>query len=193
MNQITDRQSRFLELFEPHRPNLDRFALSMAGGNRELARDVVAETVMIAYERFETVREPAAFLSFLFTIASRTCRRYQGEGKRDVPIDERRAEMIVDPGTPPDVAADIARLRTALDVLPPKVREAIVLFELIGLPMKEIREIQGGSLTAVKVRVSRGRKRLREILGEEPEKDPAGERNGERRSDLRTHSIGAQL
>ena len=43
--------------------------------------------------------------------------------------------------------------------------KALTLFEISGLSLEEIREIQGGSLPGVKSRVQRGRKKLAEIMG----------------------------
>lgn len=160
----TDRHDRFLSLFEPLQPRLERFVLAMVR-DPEHARDVAAETAMIAYERFETVRDPAAFLSFLFTIAVRAHRAMEKRERRTERIDDASIALLLDKGTPPDVAADIGRVYDALQTLPAKQREAVVLFEIIGLPMKEIRDVQGGTLSAVKVRIMRGRRRLAVLLG----------------------------
>lgn len=146
--------------------SLERYVLALTG-DRETGRDVVAETVLIAYERFETLRTPAAFLSFLFTIATRVHRQHLRVAKRTESIGEEQIEQLFDPGLMPDVAADIGAVYRALGKLPEKQREAVVLFEIMGVPMKEIVEIQGGTLTAVKVRISRGRKRLSVLLGVE--------------------------
>lgn len=154
-----------MALFKPAQGRLERFALAMTR-DADSARDVVAETVMVAWERFDTLRSPDAFLSFLFTIATRVHRaaeRKRGPVTSD--ISAETIENILDPGTPPDVAADIAAVYHALHDLPERQREALVMFEILGFTMKEIRDVQGGTLTAVKVRVHRGRKRLAELLG----------------------------
>jgi RNA polymerase sigma-70 factor (ECF subfamily) len=160
----TETQERFMALFAPLQPRLERFALAMAR-DPERARDVVAETALIAYERFATVRDPQAFLGFLFTIAARTHRAMVKREGRTERIDEAAIALLLDTGTPPDVAADIGRVYDALQSLPAKQREAVILHEIIGLPMKEIRDVQGGTLSAVKVRVMRGRRRLALLLG----------------------------
>ncbi|MGE3799732.1 MAG: RNA polymerase sigma factor [Candidatus Kapaibacterium sp.] len=166
MNSSQEKQQRFLALFQPVQASLERYVLALTG-DRETGRDVVAETVLIAYERFETLRTPAAFLSFLFTIATRVHRQHLRVAKRTESIGEEQIEQLFDPGLMPDVAADIGAVYRALGKLPEKQREAVVLFEIMGVPMKEIVEIQGGTLTAVKVRISRGRKRLSVLLGVE--------------------------
>jgi RNA polymerase sigma-70 factor (ECF subfamily) len=51
--------------------------------------------------------------------------------------------------------------------LPAKYREAIVLAEIVGMKLEEVAEIQEASLTAVKSRVSRGKRKLAKLLGVE--------------------------
>ena len=51
-----------------------------------------------------------------------------------------------------------------LGKLPPKQKEALVLYEITGLTLKEIREIQGGTLSGVKSRLKRGRNSLSELM-----------------------------
>lgn len=59
---------------------------------------------------------------------------------------------------------DLDQLIFALDRLPARERESIVLFELSGLSLKEIQEIQGGTLSGVKSRMSRARAKLKLLL-----------------------------
>lgn len=165
MHETTDRQREFLELYEPLSERLERFVRSTAR-DRETARDVLAETVMVAYEGFDRLRDRKAFLSWLFTVAVRTNRRYRQRDDRTVSAPDGMFEELVAGGTPPDTAADVDRLHAALARLPEKEREAVVLFELSGLAMKEIAKIEGISTAAAKMRVSRGRKRLTELMTE---------------------------
>ncbi len=159
-----DRQQRFLRLFEPVQPRLQRFVLAMTR-NEDLAKDIIGETVLIAFERIDALRHDAAFLSFLFTIATRVHRKRRKELERTVGIDDEEVVRIFDKATPPDVAADIAALYRALEQLPAKQREAVLLYELTGLSTREIRDAQGGTLVGVRVRIARGRKKLAQLLG----------------------------
>jgi RNA polymerase sigma-70 factor (ECF subfamily) len=51
-----------------------------------------------------------------------------------------------------------------LNKMPTKQKEAIVLFEISGLSLNEIHQIQGGSLSGVKSRIGRGRQHLEQKL-----------------------------
>lgn len=192
------KQSTFMTLYAPLQPKLERFVLAMTR-SPETAKDIVSETVLIAYERFDSIRSHEAFLSFLFTVATRAYRKQLRRAKR-LDVGTEDLELLLDPGTPPDVAADISTVYEALDRLPAKTREAIILFEILGLSMKEIREIQGGTLVGVKVRISRGRKKLAEILGVGEASIPASARNHQTPEEVpvrvdKTHlySVGIRL
>ena len=45
------------------------------------------------------------------------------------------------------------------------MRETVVLFDVSDLSLEEIRRIQGGTLSGVKMRLKRGRERLARVLG----------------------------
>jgi len=62
-------------------------------------------------------------------------------------------------------AAELAdRIDAALAQLPPDTREAIVLSRVSGLGLDEIAELLGTSNGALRVRLSRGLNRLKEVL-----------------------------
>ena len=160
-----------MRLYGPLRPRLERFVAAMTN-DREEARDLVAETTLKAYEGFDTLRDQKAFLSWLFTIASRLCKKRHLRERWFDTYDEEQARRIPDSGTSPEVSADVALLYSALATLPEEQREAVVLFEIADLGLKEISAIQKTSLSGVKSRVTRGRRRLAKALGvsEEPQK-----------------------
>lgn len=160
----TTRREQFMRLYEPLRPKLSRFAMAMTN-DREEARDLVAETTLQAYEGFDSVRDHTAFLSWLFTIASRIYKKRSLRERWYDDYDEEHARRMPDSGTSPDASADVALLYKALSRLPDEQREAVILFEISDLPLKEIARIQGSTLSGVKSRVTRGRKRLAKLLG----------------------------
>jgi len=59
-----------------------------------------------------------------------------------------------------------ARVRRAVQVLPQKYREVVVLRYLQGLEIAEICELLGARVNAVQVRLNRAKKRLKEQLGD---------------------------
>jgi RNA polymerase sigma-70 factor (ECF subfamily) len=135
--------------------------------DRGAAEDLVSDTILAALERFNCLNDPQAFLSYLFTIATRIHRRRRWRNRLFGAYDPKRAELLHDTGTSPEVSADVHALYDAMRRLPKAQREAIALFEISGLSIEEIRVIQGGTVSAVKMRLSRGRERLAGLLGVE--------------------------
>jgi RNA polymerase sigma-70 factor (ECF subfamily) len=157
-------KAQFLHLLEEVHTRLWRFAFSITHDETE-ADDLLSDTVLAAFERFDTLKDPQAFTSFLFTIATRINRHNQDRRRRYDKYDPELAETIPSTNIAPDVAADILLIREALSLLPEKQRETIILFEISGFSLQEIREIQGGTLSGVKSRLRRARKDLAKLLG----------------------------
>jgi RNA polymerase sigma-70 factor (ECF subfamily) len=158
------KQERFLGLLQPRLEDLSRFCMAMTG-ERESARDLMSDVILAAWERFDALREEKAFLSYLFTIARRTWNRRRRRARLFGDYDDERAQSIPSSGTPVWIGADIQALYRALAKLPDAQREALVLFEISGLSIKEVCEVQNASLSAVKSRISRGRSKLADLLG----------------------------
>ncbi len=167
---LDDRSERFLRLLEAQQDTLWRFVRSMVRSHHE-AEDVVQETIVQALEGFHRLRDEQAFVSFLFTIASRIVKRQRWRRRLFGEYDEVAAEQHHHSDPLPDVQADLVLLRAALQKLPVKTREAIVMFEINGFSLEEIREVQGGSLSGVKSRLVRGRQQLARLLDVEPERE----------------------
>ena len=159
------KQERFMNLLRPFHKRLERFALTMTR-NREDAKDVVGETVLLAYEHLEQLRNDDAFLGFLFTIASRVSQRRTFRRREETATAEQ-VEALFDNFTQPDVALDVQFLYEALDKLPLEQREAVIMAEITGLSHKEIQKVQGGTISGVKVRIFRAKRRLAQLLGVE--------------------------
>ena len=162
---LEEEKKRFLELLEPIRPGLARYCRAICR-DRETSRDLASETILIAYEHFSSMSgDDKSFASYLFITATRLNKRWLWRGKRKVAYDADRALEIRDHNPPPDTGAEVELLYTALKRLPLAQREAVIMFEISGLSLEEIRQIQGGSLSGVKSRVARGREKLAKLLG----------------------------
>lgn len=158
-----EKQEAFLELLEPVRADLSRFANAMTS-NRDDAYDLVSDTILVAYEGFEKIRKKESFKAWLFTVASRLFKRNKWRRRFFGKYDADLAEQIADPEPSPDTNIDVQVLYNALEKLPIKQKEAVILFEISGFSLEEIRELQGGTLSGVKSRLKRARERLAELL-----------------------------
>jgi RNA polymerase sigma-70 factor (ECF subfamily) len=166
-NPNRDKQEAFLDLLEPHKTGLMRFCRALTNDS-DTAKDLASEAILIAFERFDKLKNTAAIKSYLYTIASRLARTERKRSQRKASFDEALEQPAST--TSPEILTDIHFLQEALDKLSEREREAIIMFEISGLSLDEIREIQGGSLSGIKMRLVRGRKSLQKMLGIREEK-----------------------
>jgi RNA polymerase sigma factor (sigma-70 family) len=152
----------FAVLVRRHQNALYRYGRGL-GLDHDTALDLVQETFVKAFARFDQCRETDKFQSWLFRIFRNTM--------LDWAKNVRRMEVsILDQDYPADDRdfAERHALREAigeaLAVLPPILREAFLLRHDLGHSYEEIAEIAGISLSAAKMRVARGREALREAL-----------------------------
>lgn len=158
----------FWEIYDRHYARVHGYAASML---RDLAAsdDVVQETFIRAQANLDALREPEKVTAWLFRIAHNLC------------IDHLRARQSspIDPSADPDAAGaseaasaqqDIERkqmsdcVRAMIDRLPESHRAVILLFDIEGLSHEEIANVLGIEPGAVKVRLHRARKKLRDVL-----------------------------
>ncbi|MBI5326219.1 MAG: RNA polymerase sigma factor [Ignavibacteriae bacterium] len=159
-----NKQEEFSKLLETVRESLTRFVMALTR-SKEDSKDLLQDTIIIAYEYFEKIEEKKAFLSFLFTTASRLYRRRKLRTKIFGLFEQKYAESIKSDDPSPECSTDVSILYQFLEKLPYNQREALILFELSGFSLQEIKEIQGGSLSGVKSRLKRGRKKLAQLMG----------------------------
>lgn len=156
-----------MELLQPVYDGLYRFIYAMTR-QRDKADDLMSETILKAYEGFETLKEKQAFFSFVLTIAKRLHKRREWRA-RLFSFDNEAIEASYSYGVSPETTVDTQIMLEALNDLPEKQREALILFEISGFSIEEICAIQGGTLSGVKSRLARGRQKLAALLGHDSE------------------------
>ncbi len=144
-------------------PNLRAFAVSLCG-DVERADDLVQETLLKAWNHFDSFQEGTNLRAWLFTILRNTyfseCRRRRREVEdRD---GKRAADLAVHPDQPGYL--DMQDFRAALNLLPPDQREALVLVGAAGFSYDEAAAICGCAVGTIKSRVNRARSKLTELL-----------------------------
>lgn len=159
---IDKKQEAFIALYEPVHEQFERFCRARVYGDMEHG-DLINETLLVSFDKFDTIRNKEAFLSFLFSVAIRILAKNHRKN-RIAEIHESQWELIADQSIPPDISADVHYLYSALALLSEDQRESIILFEISGFSIKEIAEMQGASESAVKLRLKRGREKLTKVL-----------------------------
>jgi RNA polymerase sigma-70 factor (ECF subfamily) len=142
-------------------------------GRPEDAEEVAQETLMKAFENFNSLREPERVRAWIFRIAKNAClmqrRKSVFAPEHEVSIDELApsAEPAGE-ALPPDSEFLQAELRHVLDrvivELQPVYRAVVMLRDLEGLNTEETAQILEVSADVVKTRLHRGRTALRQKL-----------------------------
>ena len=174
---MNDYQKKFLTLYEPVHESFARFCHAKAYGLME-PEDLISETVLVALEKFDKIKNDEAFLSFLFSVATNILRSKNRRLKFRSEYHESEAFTLKDEGIDAETRLDVAILYKALNELPETQKEALILFEISGVSLKEIAEIQNSKLSAVKQRLKRGRVALADIFkSEKLLNEPANKRS----------------
>jgi RNA polymerase sigma-70 factor, ECF subfamily len=170
-------KTRFEQLVLPHvdaAVNLARWLLR----NPDDAEDVAQEAVLRAYRFFGGFRGGDA-RAWLLQIVRNSCYTWL-ERRMPVELVEEFNEELHQVSSPnPETIAfkarDRAKLREALESLPVRAREVIVLRELEGCSYKEISEIAAIPMGTVMSTLSRAREKLAQILGGSTAKEASNE------------------
>lgn len=156
------KQYRFLSLYEPVHDRFERFCRARVYGEMEY-NDLMNETLLVAYNKFDSLKSPEAFLSFLFGISVRLLANSNRKMKAKTGAYEDVLGALAGKDQT-DLDAEVHLLHSALAMLKTEQRECLILFEISGFSIREIAEIQSVSEDAVKQRLRRGRIQLTTIL-----------------------------
>lgn len=141
--------------------------------SEEDARDVVQEAYLRAWKGIRRFRGDAQFSTWMYRITANAAATAANKRRRlrTVHLDEVADPVETEVALHPELATEntelLAELAAALDELPPRLRSLVVLKDVYGLSHEDIAEELGISVTAAKVRLHRGRKRMRDLLYEE--------------------------
>lgn len=152
------KQDAFLSLYEPVHERFERFCRARVYGNMD-PKDLINESLLVAFDRFDSLRSKEAFLSFLIGISVRILSNNH-QKKKEQRLSAADEQKAVTRSSDPDIHF----LYEALSMLNSAQRECIILFEISGFNIREIAGIQEVSEDAVKQRLKRGRDTLRKIL-----------------------------
>ena len=166
-----DLPPSFANLAERLTPDLRRY-LQRYIGEPSAAEDLLQETLIRIERGLTGFQGRSSIKTWAFAIATRVAADYRRapEHKVDVvEIDEASAE--------PDTAESIEKrlvidemnscVRKVIDSLPEDYRAPLVLHELQGLTAEDTANICGSSVATAKIRIHRGRQRLKAALRDE--------------------------
>lgn len=151
-----DEFSRAVEALKPTLYRVCRAQLSVAA-DRE---DAVQEAILRAWQKRHTLREPRYFNSWLIRILLNECHDAQRRRRRCVPM-----EALPEPKKDEDPRLEA--LRDALEALDEKQRLCVLLYYIEGYSVQEVARMLNIGESAVKQRLLRGRRKLKDMLSEE--------------------------
>jgi len=175
-------QQGFEDLYKKYHPSVQHFFLNR-GFPREEASELCQDVFLRAYGARDTFREEASFRTWLQAIVVSTWKNQirnlhtaKREGKTVSLDDSDNPSAAEPPGThknPLDSLIhkeNLERLKHAIQDLPPRMRQCLVLRLGQSLKYREIAEMLEISVDTVKSQLSQGRQRLEGMLT-----DPAKE------------------
>lgn len=181
--QAGDKEA-FTVLFGRHRPLL--LALChRALTDPDLGEDAAQEAALTALLNLDRLQNADRFGPWLGGIGLNVCRRllrerarngwsweamHGGRSEQDVPDSEPGPEALAE-------AADLAeRTRAAIAILPPGQRAAVILFYLSDLTHAETADLLGINVGAVKTRLHKAKRSLRQQLSDARKDEEMDER-----------------
>jgi RNA polymerase sigma-70 factor (ECF subfamily) len=140
-------------------------------GKHDEAEDLTQEIFLKVFRSLDKFNRDADFSTWLSSVARNYCiDRYRaGKREREVVVKDAVAYDLApsSSGNPHRILEDKDRrgfLRGGLDLLPEKLREAVVLRDLVGLSYQEMADRLTLPEGTVKSRINRGREELARLL-----------------------------
>ena len=158
-DKVDDPREAMIE----HLPALRVFALSLSR-NPATADDLVQETLLKAWSKFDQFTEGTNLRAWLFTILRNTFHSLRRKRSREVAdIDGAMAARLA---SKPDHDGRMAMadLEAAMARLPFEQREALILVGAMGFSVEEAAQTCGCAPGTIKSRANRGRRALAEML-----------------------------
>ena len=132
-----------MKLYEPVHANFEKFCKARVYGEMDF-KDLMHDTLLIAYKKFDNLIDSKAFLSFLFGISIRVLANANRKNRPELWKSDNENQNIIQPHDKPDQKADVSLLYEALSQLPENQKESIILYHIIGFSVKELAHLHEG-------------------------------------------------
>ena len=159
----------FTQLMRRHEDRIFAVTLRITG-DRNDALDATQDAFISAFRRADAFRGDAMFSTWLFRIAVNSAKDVLRRKSRAPIPQEEEALDISRPSSHRSVDEQVLtrlEVANALAALPDEYREAVTMHDLGGIPYEEIALLVDAPVGTIKSRISRGRKRLAELLEQE--------------------------
>lgn len=147
----------FTHLVLDSEQTLYRVAMAMLKNEKD-SEDAVQTAILTAFEKLGTLKNEQYFKTWLVRILINTCNKQLKASSRTVEL----SDGDITSGD----SAGATEIRIAIESLPVKIRQAVVLYYIEQFSVKEIKQILKIPEGTVKSRLSKGRSLLRDYLEE---------------------------
>lgn len=158
---MLDKDS-FCELIKLHEKSMYALAVSIVQNDADAA-EVISEAIYCAYKNLSSLKDIKSFKPWILKIVHNSAVNYIRKNSKTVSLDD----MEIPSDSVENEIIKTVSLRKAVDSLSLPYRTVIILHYYEDLPIAQIASITNTTVIAVKQRLSRARKQLREILKEE--------------------------
>jgi RNA polymerase sigma-70 factor (ECF subfamily) len=158
----------FSQMYRQHYGPVLRYALRRT--DPETARDIAAETFLVAWRRRHQVPDPT--LPWLYGVSRRVLANERRSGYRRVSLqqmlDQAGAVAPASVDDPAELVSEVDRFRRLLFELTPGDREVLRLVAWEQLSLSEAAQVLGCTTNGAAVRLHRARRRLAALLDPTP-------------------------
>jgi RNA polymerase sigma-70 factor, ECF subfamily len=156
---------KFEKIYRKYSNKVFNYFWYRTGHNKDIAEDLMQETFVRAYTHLpKFTNRGYSYLTYLFTIAHNILVDYYRKPKT-VPLDSLEAmpeEILQDFKEEAERGYDAESLWKLIQTLSPKERDLVLMRYWNDMSIKEIATVLGSTENAVKLALSRLRKRLKE-------------------------------
>ncbi|MEM1127367.1 MAG: RNA polymerase sigma factor [Bacteroidota bacterium] len=166
----------FVSLYNRHKEGVFIFCTKMLLDASQ-AEDMMQETFLRVYENKDRLLNAGAFKSWLFTIARNQCLNVLRRRHRQEPLTEQHQTAPLAPQELPSAQLEkseqVALVNQILQELSPAYREVLILREYQNLSYEEIASITRSTLSAVKSRLFKARRKMADLMAPKMQSPPA--------------------
>ena len=167
------KHERFLAAYRQCHEGFQRYCSALTFGRADV-EDLIQDVLLSAFKQFDQLEDPAKLQHYLIRAARNRAVSLHRKAGRTTDLTAAHDRGLTARGATPDQLADAHLLYRAIDKLPAKQRDAILLFEISGFSLKEVAASQGTTPASVKMRLQRGRAKLQKLLTDRPRRDRPG-------------------
>ncbi len=169
-DDLIGTQMEFWKIYDEYYGPVKKFILTYVR-DEWVADDLIQDTFLRVQKNLDSVKDPEKISSWIFRIAYNLCHDHFRRAKRSTMNNRLILEEIP---TFKDAMAQKQLeqnqmglcVQDKMDLLPKDYRTVLILSDIMAFSQKEIAEILSISISNVKVRVHRARKKMRAILEE---------------------------